>query len=89
MQTATKKKKLYEFALLAKRPPQWRADLVAVSIITSTLFIYFGWELTNKEDLLAMASVIMAALVNGVLLLCNYWSVAYHETIAYQKLEGN
>ena len=78
-----KKKKLYEFALLAKRKLWFRADIIGVAVITMALLLQFGWTLTDKEDLLAMASLIFAILLNGVLLLCNHWSVAYHETIAY------
>ena len=35
-----------------------------------------------------MGCLVLAVLINGVLLLNNYWSVAYHETIAYQALKG-
>ena len=37
---------------------------------------------------MAMGCLVLAVLINGVLLLNNYWSVAYHETIAYQALKG-
>ena len=36
-----------------------------------------------------MGCMVLTVLLNGVLLLCNHWSVAYHETIAYQSLAGN
>lgn len=84
-----KKKKLYEFALLARRPYYLRMDFVAIGLLTALLFWQFGWQVTDKEDLLAMACLILSILLNGILLLCNYWSVAYHETIAYKKLAGN
>lgn len=87
-QQAKKKKKLYEFALLHRRPYWHRADFAAVTVVTLALFIKFGWSLTDKEDLLAMASLIFGVLINGIFLLCNHWSVAYHETIAYQSLNG-
>ena len=78
-----KKKKLYEFALLARRPVYLRFDILSVLIITTVLIYQFGWSLTDKEDLLAMGCMVITVMLNGVILLCNHWSVAYHETIAY------
>ena len=78
-----KKKKEYSFTLLLRRPMWMRVDLIAVTIVTAYVLGYFGWQLTDKEDLLAMGSMVLAALVNGVLLLGNHWWVVYHETIAY------
>ena len=65
-----------------------RVDLIAVSIVTVCLLGQFGWQLTDKEDLLAMGCMVLACLINGVLLLGNHWWVAYHELIAYQQLKG-
>ena len=81
-----KKKKEYTFSLLKRRPLYFRVEIGTVCIITAALFYQFGWQLTDKEDLLAMGCMVLAVLINGVLLLCNYWSVAYHETLAYQSL---
>ena len=83
-----KKKKEYTFALLRRRPTWQRLDIMSVSAISLGVLSYFGWQLTDKEDLLAMGTLIMAILLNGVLLLNNYWSVSYHETIAYQSLDN-
>jgi len=60
-----------------------------VGILTMGLVSQFGWQLTDKEDLLAMACLIVVALLDGVLLLCNHWSVNYHETICYKQLAGD
>lgn len=84
-----KKKKLYEFALLAQRPIYTRFDFIAVALVTCTLFGTFGWQLIDKENLLAIGMLVLAIILNGVLLLSNYWSVAYHEAIAYQNLKGH
>ena len=35
-----------------------------------------------------MAMLILVTLANSVLLLCNHWSVNYHETICYKQLKG-
>lgn len=83
-----KKKKEYTFALLRRRTIYLRADVISVCILTSGLFWTFGWQLTDKEDLLAIGCLVLTILLNGVLLLCNYWSVGYHETIAYQALDN-
>ena len=56
---------------------------MAVSVITIGMLYKFGWQLTDKEDLLAMGCMVLSILLNSVLLLNNYWSVGYHETIAY------
>ena len=64
-----------------------RVDLMAVSVITCAVLYSFGWQLTDKEDLLAMGCLVLSILLNGVLILNNYWSVAYHETIAYKSLK--
>ena len=82
------KKKEFSFALLRRRSVYFRLDIVSVCIVTSSLFWTFGWQLTDKEDLLAIGCLVLAILVNGVLLLCNFWSVSYHETIAYQALDN-
>lgn len=67
----------------------FRADIFAVVSLTGFIVSYFGWQLTDKEDLLAMASLIFGCLLNSVFLLCNYWSVAYNTAIAYQTLKAN
>ena len=36
-----------------------------------------------------MGSLILASLAVSVLLLCNHWSVNYHETICYAQLKGD
>ena len=36
-----------------------------------------------------MACLILVALADSVLLLCNHWSVNYHETICYKQLKGD
>ena len=53
-------------------------DILAVILISVGLVYAFGWQLTDKEDLLAIGMLVLTILLNGVLLLCNYWSVAYH-----------
>ena len=85
--SSVKKKKEYAFALLRRRPMYFRADLAAVTVVTTLLLWQFGWQLTDKEDLLAIGCLVLGILLNSVLLLCNYWSVSYHETIAYQPLK--
>ena len=62
---------------------------MAVSAITVAMLYNFGWQLTDKEDLLAMGCMVLSILLNGVLLLNNYWSVAYHETIAYSSVKSH
>ena len=84
-----KKKKVYEFALLYRRPLYQRVDIGAVVVITLGMLGYFGWQLTDKEDLLAIGCLLLAILLNGVLLLSNHWSVSYHEAMAYQSLRGD
>lgn len=86
---AEKKKKEYVFALLRRRPMYLRVEIATVCAITAALFWTFGWQLTDKEDLLAIGSLVLAILLNGVLILMNYWSVTYHETLAYQSLAGH
>lgn len=83
-----KKKKEYTFALLRRRPMWQRLDIICVCIITASLLSFFGWQLTDKEDLLAIGCLVLAILLNGVLLLSNFWSVSYHETIAYAALDN-
>ena len=89
MEKSEKKKKEYAFALLRRRPMWMRVDLIFVTLATIALVHHFGWQLTDKEDLLAMGCMVLVIIFNGVLLLNNYWSVAYHETIAYQSLSGH
>ena len=36
-----------------------------------------------------MGCMVLAILFNGVCLLNNYWSVAYHQAIAYKSLSGH
>jgi hypothetical protein len=47
---------------------------------------HFGWQMTDKENLLATGCLILAVGFNGVLLLLNFWSVAAHEFYAYSSL---
>ena len=85
-----KKKKEYTFSLLQRRAMYLRVDIAAVAIVTVTVFYNFGWQLTDKENLLAMGCLVLSILLNGVLLLNNYWSVGYNQTIAYKSLyEGD
>ena len=85
-----KKKKEYTFSLLHRRAMYLRVDIAAVAIVTVTVFYNFGWQLTDKENLLAMGCLVLSILLNGVLLLNNYWSVGYNQTIAYKSLyEGD
>jgi hypothetical protein len=49
----------------------------------------FGWQMTDKENLLAVGCLILAVGTNGVLLLLNFWSVAAHELYAYKSLQAN
>jgi len=49
----------------------------------------FGWQITDKENLLAVGCLIIAMGLNGVLLLMNYWSVAAHEFYAYKRLRND
>lgn len=48
---------------------------------------YFGWQMADKENLLAVGCLILAVGCNGVLLLLNFWSVAAHELYAYRSLQ--
>jgi hypothetical protein len=49
----------------------------------------FGWQMTDKENLLAIGCLILAIAFNGVLLLLNFWSVAAHEFFAYRTIGPN
>ena len=83
-----KKKKIYEFHLLGKRPIYLRPDLIIVSIVTAVMFGKFGWRMTDMEDLMAVGLLVLAITFNGVLLLSNFWSVAIHEFFAYYQVDG-
>lgn len=63
-----------------------RADFSTAGAVSFAMLYYFGWRLTDKEDLLAIGLLVLAILFNGVLLLSNHWSVACHEFFAYVKL---
>ncbi len=83
------KKKTYDFSLLQRRPIYLRSDVMIVLIVCLFMCVQFGWQMTDKENLLAVGCLILAVGFNGVLLLTNYWSVAAHEFYAYKKLTNN
>lgn len=81
------KKKTYDFTLLKRRKPFFRFDFIAVAIVCGLMCWQFGWDMTDKENLLAVGMLILATALNGVLLLLNFWSVAAHEFYAYSHLK--
>ncbi len=85
----SQKKKTYEFWLLQRKKPYARLDFILVLSITALMCWRFGWQMTDKENLLAVGCLILAVGCNGVLLLLNYWSVAAHELYAYRSLQPN
>lgn len=72
--------------MLVERKPYFRMDFIIVAIVTTGLFGYFGGELGNMENILAVGCLILTVAFNGVLLLSNYWAIAAHEFFAYRKL---
>jgi hypothetical protein len=64
-----------------------RADFVLVACVSALMCWQFGWQMSDKENLLAVGCLILAVAVNGVLLLLNFWSVAAHEFYAYSSLQ--
>ena len=81
------KKKTYEFTLLKRQKTHLRLDFAIVNFITAYMCWQFGWQMTDKENLLATGCLILAIVFNGVLLLLNKWSVAAHEIFAYRFLK--
>ena len=67
----------------------FRLDILIVVAVSLLMCVKFGWQMTDKENLLAVGCLILAVGFNGVLLLTNYWSVAAHEFYAYKKLNNN
>ena len=67
----------------------FRLDILIVLAVSIFMCVKFGWQMTDKENLLAVGCLILAVGFNGVLLLINYWSVAAHEFYAYRKLNNN
>ena len=57
--------------------------MCVVGLVSFGMVAYFGKELTNMENILAIGSLILAVAFNGVLLLSNFWSVAANEFFAY------
>jgi len=43
----------------------------------------------NMENILAVGCLILAVAFNGVLLLSNYWSIAFNEFFGYAKLNND
>lgn len=82
----SQKKKTYHFTLLRRKEPYQRLDFILVASISAFMCYQFGWQMTDKEDLLAVGCLILAVGTNGVLLLLNFWSVAAHEFYAYASL---
>jgi hypothetical protein len=82
-----KKKKIYEFTLLKKRHLFIRLDLLLVVAISAVMTYNFGWQMANKENLLATGMLILTIFVNGVLVLLNFWTVAANEFYAFAKLK--
>jgi manganese-transporting P-type ATPase len=80
------KKKVYHFNLLRRRHIALRTDTILVSAIFGTLFYIFGTRCFDKEDILASACFILIIAINGVLLLCNFWSVGWNEWVAFSKI---
>lgn len=83
------KKKTYVFALLKRRHVATRIDTILVSIVWGSIFYVFGTRCFDKEDLLASVSFILSIAVNGVLILANFWSVAWNEFSAYAALNDD
>ena len=83
----SQKKKAYEFTLLQRRQPYLRFDFAIVNFVSVFMCWQFGWQMTDKENLLATGCLILAIVFNGVLLLLNKWSVAAHEIFAYRFLK--
>jgi hypothetical protein len=54
--------------------------------VWSVIFSVFGFRVFDKEDLLASVCFILSIAVNGVFVLCNFWSVNWNEFCAYSQL---
>jgi hypothetical protein len=87
--TQRSKKKIYDFALLYKRPAWLRMDFFIVSMVMGAMFYTFGRRMADMEDLMAVGLLILSIAFNGVLLLSNFWSVAAHEFFAYRILDSS
>lgn len=74
---------------MRRRPIYLRLDVLIVLAVSVFMCVQFGWQMSDKENLLAVGCLILAVGFNGVLLLTNYWSVGAHEFYAYQKLSNN
>lgn len=66
-----------------------RFDFITVACVCVFMCWQFGWQITDKENLLAVGCLILAVGFNGVLLLLNFWSVAAHEFYAYRTIASN
>lgn len=75
--------------MLRRRPVYLRFDVLIVTAVCIIMCLKFGWQITDKENLLAVGCLIIAMGLNGVLLLMNYWSVAAHEFYAYKRLRND
>lgn len=75
--------------MLRRRSVYVRLDVLIVAAVSLFMCPQFGWQMTDKENLLAVGCLILAMGFNGVLLLTNYWSVAAHEFYAYKKLKND
>ena len=83
------KKKVFEFKLLQRRKMYLRLDLVVVGLVSGFMCFFFGREMANMENILAIGCLILAVAFNGVLLLSNFWSVAANEFFAYAPLPND
>lgn len=71
---------------MRRRAVPLRFDTILVTIITILLVYNFGWQMADKENLLATGMLILTIFVNGVLVLLNFWSVQAHQFYAYAQL---
>jgi len=85
----SQKKKTYHFTLLRRKEPYQRVDFILVALVCGFMCKQFGWQMADKENLLAVGCLILAVGTNGVLLLLNFWSVVAHEFYAYSSLPDN
>jgi hypothetical protein len=80
------KKKTYIFSLLRRRHIALRIDSILVTLVWGTIFYLFGFRCFDKEDLMASVCFILSIAVNGVLVLANFWSVAWNEFCAFATI---
>jgi cation-transporting ATPase 13A1 len=64
-----------------------RIDTILVATVCAGIFYTFGLRVFDKEDLMASVCFILSIAINGVLILANFWSVAWNEFCAYQLIK--